>query len=183
MEQLKQTNGMSELQWSAFRVWYASPINTGKTKRSLVYTAEKLQLERRLVHDWYRVFNWKGLAARKDAELDLKLEKAFVEKIVATFEEALDRQRMVIQRIIERFLQQLPDLRISVAEVKQLLEYETNFAYDQQRGLPQGNNLGVVLHMMTPEQRTEFNAIVERGRDAGQLRLDADRGVGHPGRN
>jgi hypothetical protein len=75
----------------------------------------------------------------------------------------------------------MSDEDMKPSDLIKLMEFETQFMLEDERGVrPAGNHLAVILQMMPPEARTEFNAAFERARDAGQLRLA---GVGLPGRN
>jgi len=174
---------MNEMQHIAFWAWWETGFN-GHGERSFKKAAEKLGFSPATLSEWHKQFHWETIAAEKDAKTNRKMERVVIEKIVKTFEQALDRQRSIIAEIYREFMRTLPRIpsdKWRIADVIKLMEYETGWVFDEERaGQGKQNSLAIVLQMMTPEQRTGFNAAVERARDAGAVPFER---MGHPNRN
>ena len=174
--------GMNPFQTSTFWIWYKSA--NGDTRRSFTRTSERCGMSVKTISEWHKEFNWDLLAAEKDETLSRREDKIAEAAILGTFKEAQDRQRKIVTDLYERFqktIAKMPPSSFRVADLLKLMEYETQFMFEDERGVrPQGNLLQVVLQMMPAEARTEFNAAFERARDTGQLQLTP---VGLPGRN
>lgn len=176
------TQGMNPFQISAFWIWYKSANGDGR--RSFARTSERCGVTRYQVTEWHKEFKWDSLAKEKDETLAQKAEKIIEDEILATYKEAQERQRKIISKLYAKFnraIEKMDPAYMRPADLIKLMEFETQFMFEDERGVrPQGNMLSVVLQMMPAEARTEFNAALERARDAGQLQLTP---VGLPGRN
>jgi hypothetical protein len=172
---------MTPMQTATFWVWFKS-YNGGKS-RSCERTAALVGVSRGTVEKWRDDFEWEKIAAEKDAELGHTIERVVVRDIIRTYEEALERQRKIVSALYDRFMAIIPDLpadQIKVSDLIRLMEFETQYVFDEDRGQPKGNLLGVVLGMMPPEERAKFHGAIERARDSGRLQLAP---VGSPSRN
>ena len=174
---------MNEMQHIAFWAWWETGFN-GHGERSFKKAAEKLGFSPATLSEWHKQFHWETIAAEKDAKTNRKMERVVIEKIVKTFEQALDRQRSIISEIYKEFLKTLhfiPSDKWKVSDIVKLMEYETGWVFNEERaGAAKQNGLAIVLQMMTPEQRTGFNAVVERARDAGAIPFER---MGSPSSN
>lgn len=172
---------MTPLQLAAFWVWYRS-FNGGR-KRSIRLTSERIGIAHETIRLWHRLFGWDDLAVKQDAEVNSLLNKRAVEEIVRTFDAALERQRAIVTALYRRFEEVIPTLpadQFRVADLIKLMEFETQFIFDEDRGKEKGSLLGAVLAIMPPEERTKFHGFIERARDSGRLQLAR---VGSPSRN
>lgn len=175
-------DGMTQVQVIAFWIWWRSGYN-GHGQRSFKIVAEKLKLSQNTVSEWHKKFNWEALAEREDLKTNREIEKEVKREIIQNFQQALDRQRDIISLIYKRFkdlIEDIPVASLKLSDLIKLMEFETNYVWDQDRGQPKGNVLSVVLQMMSPEERTKFNAAIERARDAGVIPVGR---LGHPSSN
>lgn len=163
---------MNEMQHIAFWAWWETGFN-GHGERSFSKAAKKLGFSPDTLSKWHKEFHWDTIAAEKDAKTNRKMERIVIEKVVKTFSKALERQQIIIGEVFNGFLKALPHIpcdKWKIADIVKLMEFETGWVYDEERA-GQGNqdSLAAVLRMMTPEQRTEFNATIERARDCGAI--------------
>jgi len=173
---------MNEMQHIAFWVWWETGFN-GHGERSFQRAAEQTGFSLNTLKKWHKEFHWDKIAAEKDAKTNRKFEQVVIGKIVKTFEEALDRQRGLIAAVYREFrgrLERMPSSNFKIADLVRLMEYETGWVFDEERGAAKENSLAIVLQMMPPEQRTEFNAVIERARDAGAIPFER---MGSPSSN
>jgi len=174
---------MNEMQHIAFWAWWETGFN-GHGDRSFKKAADKLGFSPATLSEWHKQFHWDKIAAERDAKINRKFEQVVIGKIVKTFEEALDRQRGLIAAVYDEFLFRLklmPSSNFKIADLVRLMEYETGWVFNEERaGAAKQNGLAIVLQMMTPEQRTGFNAVVERARDAGAIPFER---MGSPSSN
>jgi len=174
--------GMNQVQVIAFWVWYKLGFN-GDGRRSFKSTAERLGQTAQTISEWHGAFDWDRLAAEEDSKINRRLEKEVQRDVVQTFKQALERQQDLIALLFERFKKLIPSLPVSclkIADMIKLMEYETTYVFDEDRGQNKGNMLALVLQMMPPEDRTKFNAAIERARDAGAFPVER---MGSIGRN
>lgn len=174
--------GMNEVQVIAFWVWYKLGFN-GDGRRSFAATAERISRPAQTISEWHKGFNWDKLAAEEDAKINRRLEREVQRDVVKTFKDALVRQQELIALLFARFKKLIPDLpanSLRVSDMIKLMEYETTYVFDEDRGKDKGNMLAVILQMMPPEDRTRFNATIERARDGGMVPLER---LGPIGRN
>ncbi len=174
---------MNEVQVIAFWVWYKTGFN-GNGERSFLRAGKVLKKGANTLKYWHDKFDWAGLAEREDAKINRNIEREVEREIVRDYKDALGRQRKIITLLYNRFeklVENIPAANLRVADLIKLMEYENNDIYNREdRGQPKGNLLGVVLQMMPAEDRTKFNAAVERAKDAGAIQLEP---MGHPRSN
>ena len=178
----KHQENMNQAQITAFWIWYKSANGDGH--RSMVKTAERCGVARATVSNWHKDFNWEELAQEKDLQFGKSLEQEVEAEIIDDFKLAQQRQRKMIGRIYAKFqaaIDKIPASSLKLADLIKLMEFEAQYGFPGEGvNATQGNMLAAVLQAMSSPQRTEFNATVERLRDAGQLRFDP---VGSAGRN
>lgn len=164
---------MNEVQVIAFWVWYKTGFN-GNGIRSFSKAAKVLRKSPNTLKEWHDKFDWAGLAEREDNKINRKIEREVEREIVRDYKDALDRQRKIITLLYEQFVKHIKKISaksLKVIDLIKLMEFETNYVFDEDRGQPKGNLLSVVLQMMPAEDRTKFYATVERAKDAGAIQL------------
>jgi len=174
--------GMNEVQVIAFWVWYKLGFN-GDGRRSFQAVAERLDRPAAAISEWHKAFNWDKLAAEEDSKINRRLEREVQRDVVKTFKEALLRQQELIALLIKRFKELIPILpagSLRSSDMIKLMEYETTYVFDEDRGASKGNMLALVLQTMPPEDRIKFNAAIERARDTGMFPSER---LGSIGRN